>query len=118
MITEEEMEALWKPYRHELSRDYVGLWQLVGSVQALQPELGDESVREVVLALVSRALATSEIEVGNQTRGVHGLGNVWHSDLDETIARIRREWIALGRNPNPGEIAWLQQPRQSSESNS
>jgi hypothetical protein len=31
--------------------------------------------------------------------------------LDESLARIDREWAALGREPNLGDIVWFVAPR-------
>ena len=79
MLLDDELEVLWRPYRHELARTL----ELIG-----------------VLTLIKRALESSEIQVGDYPRGVEGLREVWSTDPDETITRIRREWIMLGRNPN------------------
>ena len=35
---------------------------------------------------------------------------VWQRSVDETLARIAREWTALGRDPNPGEVVCLVSP--------
>lgn len=112
-MTDQAFEELWAPYRQELQRDYVGLWELVGRVRRVHPEWDDDTVRDAVLGMVERALTRGEAEIGNQPRGVDGRGHVWHDAVDGIITRVRQELVDLGRDPIPGEIAWLQaaQPR-------
>ena len=111
MISEGKLEEMWGPYRYELSVDYVGLWDLVRRVRDLQPELDDQAVRDTVLTLIERALDRSEAQAGTWPRGAEGLEDVWREPTATIIERIRREWNALGRDPSPGEVAWLQAPR-------
>ena len=110
-MSDENLEELWSPYRYELTVDYVGVWELDRHVRRAQPELDDESVRETVLLLIERALDRHEAQVGTLPRGVEGLTEVWREPVNVIIHRIRREWIALGRAPDPGELVWLQRPR-------
>lgn len=109
-MREKELETLWRPFEVELSRDYVGLWELAARVRSERPDLDADGVREVVVALVTRALERSQVEIGNQPRGALGLGAVWGGGHDAQIERLRSEWIALGHDPQPGELAWLQRP--------
>ena len=111
VLSEAELEELWAPKRYELSVDYVGLWELVKRVRRVQPELDDQAVRDTVLTLIERALDRSEAQAGTWPRGAEGLETVWHEPTATIIDRIRREWDALGRDPTPGEVVWLQAPR-------
>jgi hypothetical protein len=80
--------------------------------------MGDDDVRETVLAMVRRALERTEAEVGTQARGREGMADVWHAPIDAILERIRREWLALEREPRPGEIVWLQAVKESRQSRS
>jgi hypothetical protein len=31
----------------------------------------------------------------------------WQTSIDESADRIRRDWMALGRDPVPGDIGWI-----------
>lgn len=31
----------------------------------------------------------------------------WHMTNEEAIARVRREWLALDREPQPGDVCWV-----------
>ena len=107
MNGDDQLEELWRPSREELERDYVSLWELVGRVRRIEGDVGDDAVRTTVLALIARALDRSEVQAGTHPRGKAGLEHVWRAPTAEIITRIRDEWIALGRDPMPGEIVWL-----------
>jgi hypothetical protein len=81
-MRDEEVARLWRPFAFELWRDYVGLWELAARVRSERPDLDSGGVREVVIALVARALQHSEVEIGNQPRGTLGLGDVWSGGRD------------------------------------
>lgn len=101
---------IWDLTRNELDDDFVGLWELVIRVRNRVPELDDRQVQDAVLAIVEHGLRRHEAYAGLGA-AVGGLESVWPDPVDQIIERIRREWDALGRNPNPGEIVWLDQPR-------
>jgi len=113
MMPPDRLEELWGPYRYELgvANDYVGLWELVRRVRKVLPALDDESVRATVLTMIERALERSEAEAGTWPRGADGLEVVSREPTHAIIERIRREWSELGREPEPGDVVWLQPPR-------
>lgn len=76
-----------------------------------RPELSPSEVQDLVLAVIEHGLRRKEAEVGIHLRGVDGLADVWTGPVEGIIARIRREWDALDRDPHPGEVAMLERPR-------
>lgn len=110
MLPEDRLEELWSSKRYELTVDYVSVWEILRLVRRMEPELDDQAIRDTVLALIERGLDRSEAEAGTSPRGRQGLEHVWREPTDVIIDRIRREWTALGREPMPGELAWLQRP--------
>ncbi|HEX7300306.1 MAG TPA: hypothetical protein VF257_15015 [Solirubrobacteraceae bacterium] len=104
------IEEIWAPFRAELARDYVGLWEIVARTRDLAPELDDDSVRELVLEVVDRALRTGEAEAGGFQGGIDKTFGAWSGPADAITERISREWAALGADPNIGEVVWLSSP--------
>lgn len=109
-MTEGILEDVWNGARRELEDDYVGLWELVRRLRRRLPDLDDQGVRNHVLVMIDRGLRRGEAEAGNGAIP-GGLENVWSEPIDEIVERIRREWSLLARDPIPGEIVWLDQPR-------
>jgi hypothetical protein len=105
------LEELWRPYGHELTSDYVGLWELMMHVRREEPGLDEDAVRVTVLAMIAMALEQRAAQAGTHPRGREGLEHVWDGPTGQVVDRIRRDWIALGRDPKPGEVVWLQAPR-------
>jgi len=58
-------------------------------------------------ALVDKSIVAGEFVDRDEHTAIFA---VWQLSIDETIARIEREWLALGREPNLGEIAWFVDP--------
>lgn len=110
VTSEDRLDELWSSARYELTVDYVSVWEILRRVQAMEPRLDERATRETVLNLIERSLNRSEAQIGTWPRGKRGLAHVWHEPTEVIIDRIRREWTALGREPMPGELAWLQRP--------
>jgi len=83
--------------------DHIGLWSLLWHFQ----ELPDPAVRRrETMALVEELLGQGWFEVGFPTSDGRGF-EPWNSAPDVSIARINKEWDALGQEPNIGEIVWF-----------
>jgi hypothetical protein len=90
----------------ECREDYVGLWQLVNASQLDMGAAGPDETRQRTLDLVRRLLSEPGIVVGHPAPdGRHFVP--WNLKPDDAFDRIEREWSALGRNPDIGEIAWF-----------
>ena len=88
----------------------IGFWLVVAVVRNVRAQLAtvdDADLRRSVLALVREALRRRLLVAGSvEERGF----DAWHLSPDDTVARIEREWAALGRDPHPGEIALFATP--------
>ena len=91
-------------------RDFVSLSELIGRVQRERSDLDERGARLATLELLRYALARNEAEVGNFSPGKKDLV-VWGEPCEEAVRRVALEWDRLGRQPLPGEVAWLQVPR-------
>lgn len=92
-----ELEALWAPYRHELARDYVSLSELIRRVRRERPDLDE---RATTLEVLDYA-----IERGDAETGMFEDGKFVAREIDAAA-----EWDRLGREPNVGEVLWLNAP--------
>jgi hypothetical protein len=93
--------------RAELQRDLVGIWMLSSRVNAVIPELDAEGVRGAVLDVIERALRDGEAEAATSEGGQL---EAWSGSAAEIRQRVETEWRALGRDPLPSEVLWLQKP--------
>jgi hypothetical protein len=86
--------------------DYTGIWALAFAVEEEMPGSSPEEIREAALEIVEDLLSRGLV-VGGFPRGHDfeplGLGT------GETLARVRRDWDALGerRSPDVGEGIWF-----------
>lgn len=102
MTQQDVMEGLLD----ECEVDHVGLWELV---RAAQDDLGatnPDETRQLTLDLVHELLEHSEILVGRPAPDGRDF-LPWNVTPDEAIMRIEHEWMALGRCPDIGEVAWF-----------
>ncbi|MBN9564370.1 MAG: hypothetical protein J0H14_27140 [Alphaproteobacteria bacterium] len=87
-------------FHAEAHEDYVGLWQI-----AARTRRGGEIDREQALRIVHMLLERG-LRIGNLTSS--GGFIPWsRQEPGLVIDRIRREWIALGRDPSVNDIAWF-----------
>jgi hypothetical protein len=91
----------------EAGEDYVGLWQIAH--RTAERNGANETAREQALDIVRMLLARG-LRAGNLTSG-GGFAPWPQQEPDLVIDRVRREWIALGRDPSINEIAWFGLPR-------
>jgi hypothetical protein len=105
----EQLERIWSPYRHELTRDHVGLWALIGAVKDAEPEGTAEDVRSMTMEVLRYALERSDAVAGHFDGKTYAFVP-WEGSADDVIARAEREWDVLGREPNIGEVLALMPP--------
>jgi len=102
MTTEDVLDSL----EAECHQDHVGLWELI---HAAHLDLGAEdpaSTRELTLRLARGLICERGVQVGFPAEdGRHF--EPWNLTPEQAIRRIEEEWIALGREPNIGEVAWF-----------
>lgn len=96
----------------ECQEDHVGLWRVVNAVRF---DLGSQNpleTRTMTLRLVHRLLDERGMQVGHPAPdGRHFIA--WSLATDQAVSRIEKEWSALGRDPDIGEVAWFTSMQES-----
>src|SRR5947208_2356557 len=91
---------------NECQADHVGLWELVRCAQFDLGAKDAEETRVLTLTLVRQLLNEPGIVVGHPAPDGRNFV-AWRLTPDEALRRIERDWIALGREPNIGDLAWF-----------
>ena len=93
--------------------DVVGLWTVLWQVRAELPSLTVQEAKAATLAVIRDALDRVEVVVGEfREQDFEATSFIcWQTPVPDAIRRIDSEWVALGRDPNLGEIAWFVAPR-------
>jgi hypothetical protein len=86
--------------------DWVGIWSVVREVREQEGRLADEEVRRRVVDLVRRLSEGGYIRIGHPT--AEGDFRAWGLTASEAAERIVSQWGALRRDPDIGEICWLE----------
>ena len=110
MVTQASHNELVSEFLREANDDFVGLWEIV---HVLERQIGDaRALRDQTLDVARELLAR-----GLLAGGLSSSDDDFHPWPDQrpdaVIARIRSEWIALGRTPNIGDIVWFSRPDQA-----
>ena len=87
----------------ELDDDYVGLWVIPWHIRRKIDPVDDQQVRLVARAVLE-GLSESGVELGTVSDD-SAVFTAWPGH--DGVERVLREWVALGRDPNIGEVAWL-----------
>ncbi len=108
---DDAMQALLKRLADELELeakdDWVGLWEIVSSLEELSPD--EATLREWTLDVVRKLLDRGFI-AGDSIYSVHPF-RPWPDQRPEAIIeRIRSEWLTLGRIPTIGDIVYFDLP--------
>jgi len=113
MTEEETMEAVKRVLVEEAQTDTVGLWAVLWEVKQCMPAVSPDEARIITLAAIRQALVEERVVAGQFID--HDEDTVlflpWPQPPDETVARIEREWLALGREPNLGDVVWFVDPQ-------
>lgn len=89
----------------ECQDDYVGLWSLVGRSRQASDGVGDEQRRDLILEKIHELLQQEKIVAGSFVDKKTFLQ--WREDPEAIVNKIRGQWLALGRDPDIGEIVWF-----------
>lgn len=106
-MTEQTTNIAWlqQELLYECGLDQTGLWEFVW-MTAEELDLDDpDEVRAAVLESTSGLLKAGYIRAGVPKGRVDF--DPWNLSPEEAIERIEREWDALGREPDIGEIVWF-----------
>lgn len=86
--------------------DHVGLWEIINAVQFDLDSTNPSETQALTLRLVRSLLQERGMQVGHPAPdGRHFVS--WDLPPDQAVSRIEKEWSALGREPNIGEVAWF-----------
>lgn len=106
-LTDRERLGLVNEFLAQASGDLVGLWEVAKEVEALLGPGG--TAREQSLGVVADLLAGGLV-AGDPPYGPGGWQAWGDQDPAAVVARIRREWLGLGRTPDIPDIAWFGLP--------
>jgi hypothetical protein len=99
----------------ECQEDHVGLWRIVNAVRFDLGAQNPVETRTMTLRLVRSLLNERGMQVGHPAPdGRHFI--IWDLPPDQVVSRIEKEWSALGREPNIGEVAWFTSIEESPNS--
>jgi hypothetical protein len=98
------IEEIGKILAEEVQSDCVGLWAVLWEVKQRLPSLTTEQARAAVLAVIREAIERDVIVPGEfvEMRFIP-----WEVSPMEALERIENAWLALGREPNIGEVVWF-----------
>lgn len=112
MTDQKKIDEIVDDYAKAASFDYVGLWQIIKRVgrEFGLPERSEN--KKLVLQIINELLSAGLEAV---TLSSSGPGCIpWQNqDSSYVLNRISTEWDNLGRDPNPGEIVWLNNKRNA-----
>lgn len=112
MMTQDILGAIRAALIQEAQSDVVGLWLIAQWVKDDLPSLDVMAARKATLEVIREALMLQRVVPGDFVDHDEDtlVFSQWGLPVGDTVARIEREWIALGREPNPGEVVWFVDP--------
>lgn len=112
MIERETMEQIRRVLVEEAQTDALGLWSVLWQVKEDLPSLTPDEARQATLTVIREALAGNQILPGEFVDHDEDTSAfvAWPLSADEAVRRIEREWAALGREPNLGDVVWFVGP--------
>lgn len=102
MTADDVLESLVE----ECEEDHVGLWRIVNAVRFDLDSKCPSEIHSVTLRLVRTLLAERGVRVGQPTPDGRQFIS-WELSPEQAVNQIDKEWTALGRDPNIGEVAWF-----------
>ncbi len=109
----------------QCSDDDVGLWSVILDARRVKPDGTEAELRELTLSLVRPLLAEGVIHAGFPAVGYRDSADYeemrrkWEAldpterfvvsplPVPELLEQIERDWVALGRTPNLGDVIWF-----------
>jgi hypothetical protein len=84
--------------------DWIGAWEVASVAQTVGGATSEAAVRDLSLRVIADLLNRGLMEAGDVTESGF---RPWTVPVAAAVSRIQREWTALGRNPDLGDICWL-----------
>jgi hypothetical protein len=112
MTQEGRIQQIRRALVEEGQSDVGGLWAVLGQVKAEMPSWTAEESKKATLEVIRDALNREELVVGEfrEHDGKTTSFTPWQVSVTDALRRIDAEWVALGREPNLGDIAWFVAP--------
>jgi hypothetical protein len=112
MTTSTKIDQIGRVLVEETRTDTVGLWAVLWQVKHEMPALTPDETKQATLIVIRKALLEERVVAGNfvDEDDDNKAFVVWPSSAEDSIARIDREWTALGREPNLGDVVWFVDP--------
>jgi hypothetical protein len=109
MTTQDILGEIRRAFIEEAQSDVIGLWLIAQWVKDDLPSLDTIAARKATLDIIREALLQQRVVPGEFVdQDEHTLVFLqWGLPVDETVTRIEREWTALGRDLNPGDVVWF-----------
>jgi|APGre2960657505_1045072.scaffolds.fasta_scaffold31731_2 hypothetical protein len=98
-------DTVFEGILQECHVDYVGLWEIVWQLNHVKME--KSKIFEVTMTIIERLLADGIIIAGNFDTRVDDNFHEWQMPVEEIIAKIKHDWMKLGREPTGGDIVWF-----------
>ena len=99
-------EAVLDSLVDECHEDHVDLWEIVNAVRFDLGVTHPAEIRETTLRLVGSMLHERGIQVGHPAPDGRRF-EAWSLSPEQALSQLEREWSALGREPDIGEVAWF-----------
>ncbi len=102
------LDELRDSFLAECSEDDVGIWEVVQAVKRDNADIDAATTQYLTLDLIRSLLETGAIQAGVFAPEDQGWKfQPWLVEPSQAVERIRKEWDALGREPNIGDVAFL-----------
>ncbi len=109
------VEAMLDELLRRGADDWVGAWEVADIARAIALEATDAEVLDLALQVIQEALVRNLVDIGDVVgAGSHPVYRYescsfrpWDLPSGAAMERVRREWLALGRDPTLGEVCWL-----------
>jgi hypothetical protein len=108
--TMRDLTRVVEDFLHEAADDDVGLWRVVRVVRRDFGKVDEADVRAASLEVI-KELLNRGVEIVDYYEG-RGWAKWPEQTTNAVRDRIEREWTALGRDPNLGDICWFRLPRR------
>ena len=90
--------------------DYVGFWQIAKTARRFSENTGG-CEQEIAMEMIRVLLQDGHMEAGEMDPDADLLDPdnliAWESSVDESLARIEREWEQLEHDPVPSDVCWF-----------
>jgi hypothetical protein len=109
MTTSDKIDCILNDFKKEAADDVVGLWAILKVLRENFPNKTPAAIRKMTIDFV-RLMLSNRFQAGDPPYSAMGYRRWENQNPDDIIARIEREWDALGHEPNIPDIVWFDLP--------